>query len=82
MIGAQSAFEELKMFLEVDSLVDEIKKKLDSFYMVMVICAVHPKLHLVYILGENMISLPFCTALCFRSIVGFFFSIALFHAVF
>jgi len=29
------------------------------------------KLHLVYFLGKHMIFLPFCSALCFRSIVGF-----------
>ena len=29
------------MFLEVDSL-DEIKKKLDKYYKVMILCAIHP----------------------------------------
>jgi len=33
IIEAQSTVEELKMFLEVDNL-EEIKKKLDKFYMV------------------------------------------------
>jgi len=36
MAEAQSAVEELKMFLEVDSL-EEIKSKLDKHYMVMIL---------------------------------------------
>jgi len=38
MSEAQSVVEELEMFLEVESL-DEIKKKLDKFYMVMILHA-------------------------------------------
>jgi len=41
MTEAQSAFEELKMFLEVESL-DLIKKKLNKFYMVIVLYSVNP----------------------------------------
>jgi len=41
MNEAQSTVEELRMFLEVNSL-DEIKKKLDKYYMVMIFCAIHP----------------------------------------
>jgi len=40
MNEAQSIVEELRMFLEVDSL-DEMKKKLDKYYMVMILCAIH-----------------------------------------
>ena len=40
MNNAQSAVEELRMFLEVDSL-DEMKKKLDKYYMVMILCIIH-----------------------------------------
>jgi len=36
MNGAQAVVEELRMFLEVDSL-DEMKKKLDKYYMVTLI---------------------------------------------
>jgi len=36
MAEAQSAVEELKVFLEVNSL-EEIKGKLDKFYMVMIL---------------------------------------------
>jgi len=41
MNDAQSVVEELRMFLEVDSL-DEIKKKHDKYYMVMILRAIHP----------------------------------------
>jgi len=41
MNDAQAAVEELQMFLEVDSL-DEMKKKLDKYYMVMILRAIHP----------------------------------------
>ncbi|BAU01817.1 hypothetical protein VIGAN_11113600, partial [Vigna angularis var. angularis] len=41
MTEAQSAVEELRMFLEVDPLED-IKKKLDKFYMVLILRALHP----------------------------------------
>ncbi|XP_047150257.1 uncharacterized protein LOC124822306 [Vigna umbellata] len=41
MAEAQSAVEELKMFLEADPLED-IKKKLDKFYMVLILRALHP----------------------------------------
>jgi len=41
MNKAQSAVEELRMFLEVDSL-DEMKKKFDKYYMVMILRAIHP----------------------------------------
>ena len=41
MNGAQSAVEKLRMFLEVDSL-DEIKKKLDKYYIVMILRVIHP----------------------------------------
>jgi len=40
MSEAPYALEDLKMFLEVESL-DEIKKKLDKFYMVMILRAIH-----------------------------------------
>jgi len=42
MAEAQSAVEELKVFLEVDSL-EEIKGKLDKFYMVMILRAMNPE---------------------------------------
>ena len=38
---AQSVVEDLQMFLEVDAS-DEIKKKLDKYYMVMILRAIHP----------------------------------------
>jgi len=39
---ARSVVEELKMFLELEvESLDEIKKKLDKFYMVMILCAIH-----------------------------------------
>ncbi|XP_014499471.1 uncharacterized protein LOC106760564 [Vigna radiata var. radiata] len=41
MAEAQSAVEELMMFLEADPLED-IKKKLEKFYMVLILCALHP----------------------------------------
>jgi len=41
MNEAQSAMEELQMFSEVESL-DEMKKKLDKYYMVMILHAIHP----------------------------------------
>ncbi|WVZ06906.1 hypothetical protein V8G54_020252 [Vigna mungo] len=41
MVEAQSVVEELRMLLEVDPLED-IKKKLDKFYMVLLLCALHP----------------------------------------
>jgi len=41
MNDAQAAVEELRMFLEVDSL-DEMKKKLDKYYMVMILRAIDP----------------------------------------
>jgi len=41
MNDAQAAVEELRMFLEVDYL-DEMKKKLDKYYMVMILRAIHP----------------------------------------
>ncbi|XP_047153790.1 uncharacterized protein LOC124825249 [Vigna umbellata] len=41
MAEAQSAVEELRMFLEADPLKD-IKKKLDKFYMVLILRALHP----------------------------------------
>lgn len=40
MSEAQSIVEELKILLEVESL-DEIKKKLDKFYIVMILHATH-----------------------------------------
>jgi len=40
MNDAQAAVEELRMFLEVDSL-DEMKKKLNKYYMVMILRAIH-----------------------------------------
>ncbi|BAT85812.1 hypothetical protein VIGAN_04340200, partial [Vigna angularis var. angularis] len=41
MAEAQSAIEELMMFLEANPLED-IKKKLDKFYMVLMLRALHP----------------------------------------
>ncbi|XP_052723003.1 uncharacterized protein LOC128193497 [Vigna angularis] len=44
MTEAQAAVEELRMFLEVESSED-IKKKLDKYYMVMILRALHPDLN-------------------------------------
>ena len=44
MTKAQAVVEELIMFLEVESSED-IKKKLDKYYMVMILCALHPNFH-------------------------------------
>jgi len=44
MAEAQSAVEELKMFLEVDSL-EEIKSKLDKHYMVMILWTMNQKFY-------------------------------------
>ena len=41
MNEAQFAVKELRMFLEVDCL-DEMKKKLDKYYMVMILRTIHP----------------------------------------
>ena len=41
IVEAQSTVEELKMFMEVDSL-DEIRKMLDKFYLVMILCTMNP----------------------------------------
>jgi len=41
MNDAQATVEELRMFLEVDFL-DEMKKKLDKYYMAMILYAIHP----------------------------------------
>jgi len=41
MSEAQSVVRELKMLLEVESL-DEIKKKMDKFYMVTILRAIYP----------------------------------------
>ena len=43
MNDAQATVEELRMFLEVDFL-DEMKKKLDKYYMVMILRAIHQTL--------------------------------------
>jgi len=41
MNEAQFAVKELRMLLEVDCL-DEMKKKLDKYYMVMILRTIHP----------------------------------------
>jgi len=40
MNEAQSVMEELRMFLAIKSL-NEIKKKIDKYYMVMILCVIH-----------------------------------------
>jgi len=43
IVEAQLEVEELKVLLKVDSLDEIKKKKLDKFYIVIILCANHPE---------------------------------------